>query len=219
MGFSRGPKIITDGLVLALDAGSKKSYPGSGTAYNDLSGNGNNGILANGPTFNPNGYLDFDGSNDYVELGFNPDLLNDDITQEAWVNTDVMANWHGIISNMPSWGTGFSLQIGPTQRIAAMVSGAYLTTSWTPSIGVWYHIVATHRSSDDLNVLYVNGVQENSFTRSITYSENAITRIGFFYTGGSLPFNGKMGAVKSYNRALTAQEVLQNYNATKSRFI
>ena len=68
---------------------------------------------------------------------------------------------------MISWGTGFSLQIGPIQNIAAMVSGEYLKTSWTPSIGVWYHIVATHRSSDNLNVLYVNGVQENTMVREI----------------------------------------------------
>ena len=215
-----GPDIVTDGLVLALDAANPKSYPGSGTTWKDLSGQGNNGTLTNGPTFNSenNGIIVFDGSNDYIQLGYKPNLLNNDITQEAWVNADVLSSWHGIISNMPSWGTGFSLQIGPNQRIAAMVSGAYLRTSWTPSTGVWYHIVSTHRSSDNLNVLYVNGVEENTLTRSITYSSNAITTIGLFYTGGSLPFSGKMFGVRSYNRALTSDEVLQNYNAVKSRF-
>ena len=62
-----GPRIVTDGLVLCLDAGNSKSYPGSGTAWNDLSRNGNNGTL-NGPTFNSadRGSIVFDGTNDYV---------------------------------------------------------------------------------------------------------------------------------------------------------
>jgi hypothetical protein len=121
---------------------------------------------------------------------------------------------------MPQWGTGFSLQIGTIQNIAAMISGVYLTTSWTPSLNVWYHIVATHRSSDNLNVLYVNGVQENTVTREISYVENAVTKVGLFYTYDppGLPFSGDINVVRSYNRALTASEVLQNYNALKSRF-
>jgi hypothetical protein len=211
--------IVTDGLVLNVDAGFTPSYPKNGTTWYDVGGS-NNGTLTNGPTFSTDGSgtISFDGTNDFIDIGYKIDLLNYDITQEAWVNTDAMVNWHGIISNMPSWGTGFSLQIGPIQKIAAMISGSYLTTSWTPLVGVWYHIVATHRSSDDLNVLYVNGVQENTVTRGISYVENAVTKIGFFYTSNSLPFDGKMGVVRSYNRALTASEVLQNYNAQKGRF-
>ena len=211
--------IVTNGLVLNVDASQKGSYPGSGTTWYDLAG-ANDGILTNNPTYNSSngGSIVFDGVDDYVDIGYKIGLLNSDITQEAWVNTDVMINWHGIISNMPSWGTGFSLQIGPVQKIAAMISGAYLTTSWTPLVGVWYHIVATHRSSDNLNVLYVNGVQENSVIREISYVENAVTRIGVFYTYNQLHFDGKIGVVRSYNRALSASEVLQNFNAQKSKF-
>jgi hypothetical protein len=220
--------IVTSGLVLNLDAGFSPSFatiPSNAnfstvTPWYDVSSGGNNGTLTNGPTYSTNGggTIVFDGTNDLVNIGYKINLLNNDITQEAWVNTDVMVNWHGIISNMISWGTGFSLQIGPIQNIAAMVSGEYLKTSWTPSIGVWYHIVATHRSSDNLNVLYVNGVQENTMVREISYVENAVTQIGVFYTYPSLYFDGKMGPVRSYNRALSATEVLQNYNAQKGRF-
>ena len=214
------PAIVTNGLVLNLDAGFTPSYPTTGTTWYDVSSGGNNGTLTNGPTYSTNGggTIVFDGTDDLVNIGYKINLLNNDITQEAWVNTDVMVHWHGIISNMISWGTGFSLQIGPIQNIAAMVSGEYLKTSWTPSIGVWYHIVATHRSSDNLNVLYVNGVQENTMVREISYVENAVTQIGVFYTYPSLYFDGKMGPVRSYNRALSATEVLQNYNAQKGRF-
>ena len=71
MGLAHSPRIVTDELVLALDAGNTKSYPGSGTTWTDLSGNGNDGTLLNSPTFNSanGGYLDFDGTNDYVNCG------------------------------------------------------------------------------------------------------------------------------------------------------
>ena len=218
--FGGAQPIVTDGLIFAVDAANYQSYPGSGTTWKDLSGNGNDGTLVNGPTFDSGngGSLVFDGSNDHVTLGYKENLVGNNITHEAWVNASYMSNWHGIISNMDSWGYGFSLQMGPTQNIAAMVSGYYLKTSWSPLINTWYHIVATHRDSDNLNVLYVNGVQESTLTRSILYETNPITTIGVFYTQNSLRFNGKMGTIKIYNRALTPQEISQNYNALKSRF-
>ena len=211
--------IVTDGLVFAMDPGNLVSFENGTTTTYSLTGS-IEGTNINGLGFNSSygGVFDFDGSDDRIQLGNQPTMVTSDITQEAWVNGDAFVNWHGIISNMSGWGTGFSLQIGITQNIAAMVSGDYLKTSWTPSTGVWYHIVATHRSSDNLNVLYVNGVQENTMTRAISYNTNAVTEIGVFYTGGSLPFNGKMGPLRTYNRALTAAEVAQNYNANINRF-
>lgn len=213
--------IPTDGLVLSLDAQNTNLYAVSTTTAYDISGNNINGTLTNGVQYvsDGDGSWRFDGVNDIITLGYQPLLNNTDITQEAWVNANSFVNgWHGIISNMPSWGTGFSLQIGTTQNIAAMVSGAYLKTSWTPSVNVWYHIVATHRSSDNFTALYVNGVLENTTTMAVSYSENAITTIGVFYTSGVLPFNGEIGSIKTYNRALTATEVTTIYNATKSRY-
>jgi len=70
MAFSYSPKIATDGLVLCLDAANNRSYPGSGTAWTDLSRGGNNGALTNGPTFNSanGGSIVFDGTNDYVQV-------------------------------------------------------------------------------------------------------------------------------------------------------
>jgi hypothetical protein len=211
--------IVTDGLVFAADAGNLVSYASGSTTTYSLTGS-ISGSLLNGTGYlnSDGGVWDLDGSDDRIALGYQPTMLTSDITQEAWVKADNMYNWSGIISNMPSWGTGFSLQIGPIQNIAAMVSGVYLKTSWAPKTDVWYHILATHRSSDDLNVLYVNGVQENSFIKSISYSANAVTEIGVFYTGGGLPLDGKIGLVRTYNRALTEAEALQNFNAQRSRF-
>jgi hypothetical protein len=115
---------VESNLVLELDASNPSSYSGSGSEWTDMSSYGNNGTLTNGVSFSTDngGILVFDGSDDYVNLGYKSSLLNFDITQEAWVNADSFTNWHGIISNMSSWGTGFSLQIGNIQNIAAMIS-------------------------------------------------------------------------------------------------
>jgi hypothetical protein len=85
MASSIAPNIVTDGLVMYLDAANTKSYPGSGTTWNDLSGNSNNGTLINGPTFNPNGGIDFDGTDDYINFG-NPTELNftGNMSHEVW---------------------------------------------------------------------------------------------------------------------------------------
>ena len=220
MALQHSPSIVTNGLVLCMDAANPRSYPGTGTVWNDASGNTNNGTLINGVGYNSAnlGTLVFDGVDDTVSLGYAESLISVDITHIAWVNATVFASWNGIISTMPSWGTGFSLQIGTTQRIAAMISGIYLTTSWAPLTDTWYCIAATHRALDDLCVLYVNGVQENSTTRAITYTANAVTTIGCFYTSPSLLFNGKISDVMTYNRALTAQEIQQNFNALRGRY-
>jgi hypothetical protein len=71
MGIGYNPKIVTNGLVLCLDAGNSKSYPGTGTTWTDLSGNGNNGTLTDGPTYSSSngGSIVFDGTNDYIDLG------------------------------------------------------------------------------------------------------------------------------------------------------
>lgn len=208
--------VIQNGLVLHLDARIFNTI--SGTSWYDFSGNNNVGTLSS-PTFSSSnqGYLDFNGSSDVVTLGYRPNLLPSTITQEAWVKADNFVNWHGIISNMPSWGTGFSLQIGVVENIAAMVSGAYLKTSWTPSTGTWYHIVATH-DENDLNILYVNGSQEASTTRAISYTANAVTTIGVFYTSPSLHLDGQIAQIRTYSRALSSAEVLHNYNVTKYRY-
>ena len=196
---------------------------GSGTTARDLSGRGNTGTLVNGPTWTTGrvgGALSFDGVNDHVDVGIRSGLTPPNITIEAWVRADRLDDWDGIISNMSAWGSGFSLQIGTVQRIAAMVSGHYLRTTWAPVTGVWYHIVATHDNATSLNILYVNGREEARVTRSIFYEANARTQIGVFYTSTpptipALLFNGIIDEVRIYNRALSAAEIMANFNATR----
>jgi len=105
-----GPKIITDGLVLSLDAANTKSYPGTGTVWKDLSGNGNNGTLVNGPTFNSgnNGSIVFDGVNDYASTTPVSNLtipqMEGDITYEYWIEP-TQATATGLIQSTS--GTSF----------------------------------------------------------------------------------------------------------------
>jgi hypothetical protein len=106
MAFNYSPKIVTDGLVLYLDAANPKSYPGTGTAWNDISRGGNNGTLVNGPTFDSTngGSIVFDGVNDYG-INNTPNLPTGNITATicAWVYivSGYTGTWQGIVG----WGT------------------------------------------------------------------------------------------------------------------
>lgn len=202
--------------------GSGNISDGQTGGLEDYSGGGNNGTASNtngaGMSFiggKVGSAIKLDGADDHVRCGTSPSLTPANISVIAWAKGDNFSSWHGIISNMTSWGTGFSLQMGPNQKIAAMVSGSYLTTSWAPQTGAWYHVVATHQASNNLNILYVNGKEENRNTQSISYEPGAKTYIGVFYTSPSLLFNGTIDEVMVYNRALSPYEVRAIYNATK----
>ncbi len=192
---------------------------GSGTNAYDASGNSHNGSLLNGPSSwqsicKAAGCFSFNsGSINIFNLGAIPSLTPSDITLSAWAKPSQIDSWDGIVSNMTSWGTGFSLQLGSAQKIAAMISGTYLSSITIPSAGIWYYIVATHNSSTNLNSLYVNGILEATSTQAVVYEANAKTYIGAFYTSPNLIFNGQIDDVRIYNRALSATEIQNLYNS------
>jgi hypothetical protein len=222
MGFSRGPKIVTDGLVLTLDAGSKKSYSGSGTTWKDLSGNGNNGTLVNGVGYSGSnlGSLSFDGVDDYVTVNnFN---VNNSITVEGWFNV-ITSSWAPIIGNWNSNGNGDSwlLTKNSSNKMSFYVrfnasTGDVINEIQETTNGVWQQYVGVF---NNFNLsLYKNGFLVNSkSTTTNTLHQNSLQiwlgRFSTFYFGGNI------GNCKVYNRALTAQEIQQNYNALKSRFL
>lgn len=232
--------IITQGLVLRLDAANPRSYepPYTSTTWRDISGNGNNGTLTNGPTFNSSngGSVVFDGVNDYInttQIQF--DRLNP-FTLSVWVNT-INANNNQIINNENSTYRGYQFAIsgdfGPgllgkfylflRNTVNTNFMGAYSTN--TVPTNTWTYLVATYNGSSLSSgiSLYLNGVKEvisstvgNNLT-STTIS-NETTWIGQRRPLTQGPFNGKISQVSIYNRALTAQEVSQNFNATRARF-
>jgi len=227
MGFYRGPHIVTDGLVLYLDAANTKSYPDSGTTWRDLSGNNNSGSLANGPTFSSDnrGSIVFDGSDDYVIttnllnpttnpnesvfVWFNPTAAGQIVSElgQATINT----GWHDSNIEVNSSGI-FSFSVWHGSLTNKVVSTA-------KSFNNWYHLGFTY--SGTTFTAYINGssIGTTTFTRETTTSlYYGLCSIDGTNMGTNAYGSGKMGNFMFYNRALSATEVLQNYNATKTRF-
>ena len=228
MGLAHSPRIVTDGLVLALDAGNTKSYPGSGTTWTDTVGS-NNGTLTNGPTFSSDngGSIVFDGSDhEYVLAAANPDLNwgTGDFTVEMWVNVSSSSTYGMLIStevnaqeteeNTFVINTNSSLQLSVTTYSTVLISASSATAI---SANTWTHIVVTRQGTT--LTLYIDKSSAATGTSSVNYVAGG-------YTIGALPrspsntnFTGKVSNVRVYKgKALTLAEIEQNYNATKGRF-
>ena len=236
MGASAGPDIIEDGLVLALDAADRNSYPGSGTTWTDLSGNGRNGTLVNGVGYNGSngGSLSFDGVNDYVNFTDKPEFTftGAKFSLEVffrYVNRTT-SNDNCIIGKRDYGFTQreynfYIYEPGSTPTLRFIIS-SNLTPNWTTvesstiQKNTWYHAVAT--SDAGVGRIYLNGVlnaTNNSMNSSTTNGTSPLT-IGNAFNGGSAIqyFNGSIPLARIYNRALTASEVQQNFNALRGRF-
>ena len=209
--------IVKDGLVLDLDAGKRESYNRTGTSWNDVSGNQNNGTLVNGPTFNSSngGSIVFDGVDDFVDFNV-AQSPNQPKSIELWVY-------------IPSLFIGQILSRGPSNyEIYTFIDGnlytywgsSFNTTINNPTITLnsWTHYVFTLSGTTEIN--YKNGVSlgERSLNSPPSFSNIGNLNIGRRSGGGQL-FTGKISSVKFYNRVLSASEVLQNYNATKGRYL
>ena len=161
MSFAHSPKIVTDGLVLSLDAGNTKSYPGAGTAWFDKSGYANNGTLVNGPTFNTGslGSIVFDGVDDYATSNVSSSIQENIGTCCCWVKTSTPGSgFRGIIVKQQGWGL-------------FVLDGVFATYDWgNPNIrstginiatGVWNYVAMsfTNISGTPSNnaSLYLNG--------------------------------------------------------------
>ena len=230
MSYANGPRIVTDGLVLDLDATNKKSYSGSGTSWNDISGNGGSAILTNGPTFNSQngGSFVFDDSDDYAR--FTRSDLNagsfaySSITCFLWFyqtgGTGDTSN--NLITVENSWelstgnlGNGYS-----SLSYASNPWAWYGTTNSVVTNNAWNMITFVHNAAGG-RYLYVNGTQV--FYRSDSGGLNAGSNYPYLtlmgrYGGTTNNAGGRLAKVQIYNRVFTTTEILQNYNALKGRF-
>jgi len=227
MAFHRGPKIITDGLVLYLDAANTKSYPQTGTVWKDLSGNGNDGTLVNGPTFDSgsNGSIVFDGVNDYGNT--NTDLQNISyLTLNVWLkfNTQLTRAWFGILTknNFNDFAFAVGGSSAPGRGVIYLINNlgqntGNLTTNDRIDDGNWHNLVTTF--DGDRVRIYTDGIQDKSTPLSGTLRSTVGQNVMISsYLGTAQFFQGNISQVQIYNRALTPGEIQQNYNATKSRF-
>ncbi len=223
MAGSVGPNIIEEGLVFYVDAANKESYPGSGTTWVDLSGNGGSLDLINGPLFDSGngGSFDFDGTNDFArETSWNgPSMtINGPLTISNWVNYD---SYGSTRSTLGLTNGSSALQVGYRNGVGSIWrwGGGVQLTYTVPSTGTWFNITATLNGSSNINA-YVNGQLDNSTTSANPNSTSlANILISSYSTGGSSErFNGKMSLIHLYNRVLSSTEITQNYNALKGRF-
>ena len=218
VGSTSNFEIVTDSLYLNLDAGDFSSR-GTST-WTDLSGNSRNGTVT-GATLGTNWYYDFDGSNDRMDFSA-ADIGGTNFTVEVWVNPDSSQVAYANIFDYDHTGSkGFTIQQAntTTNTYYFYTGGNYNNFTNIPA-GTWAHLLVS--ISGTSVVQYLNGVQDGTFTAS-SNSDTTGERITLasWRAGGSHSryWNGQYGQCRVYNKALTASEVLQNYNATKTNFI
>jgi len=244
MGCSSGPDVVEDGLVFCLDAGSKRSYPGTGTTWSDMIG-GNDGTLTNGPTFDSGngGSIVFDGANDNVvfsdkdEYSFGNGSLDSPFSIELYFNCDNVgsgASFKGFIGkDNISYREWALLIVSSTKKVRVFIksqgggSQQSIDTTSTLLNNTWYHVVATYDGIGGNNAytglkLYLNGAFESAtsvvgspYTAMSNTSANLT--VGNYY-GNTNYFNGNISVARLYNRALTADEIRRNYLSTKERY-
>jgi len=231
MAIGYNPRVVTDGLVLALDAGNAKSYPGSGTTWTDLSGNSNNGTLTNGPTYS-SGSIVFDGTDDYVSLGINPtgiDQVQVPLTICAWVKADTFGSYDPIwaadkLTTSAGLYSMLRVDSSSVRYYTSTSSGSFqASVGSTLSTGTWYFLVVVVSGSLSSPIIkhYTNGSLVSSSTgyaMSSTPLSNVEFRIGANERTTGERWDGNIPAVLWYNKALSASEVQQNFNALRGRF-
>jgi predicted outer membrane repeat protein len=235
MSGKSGPDIIESGLVLCLDAANKNSYRGSGTTWTDLSGNSNNGTLTNGPTFSAGnmGSILFDGTNDYVDTvntGTTFQFANVTFTVSLWIKTTSSTGGVIISKGATASTAGWLFQFDSSGTVSGTTKGSdgintyNRSSTATVNNNTWRNIVSVYTTNtttlgSNTTSIYIDGVLSNG-TGTLGGAVYATTtdtiQIGRRPTGAY--WSGSVSNIQIYNRALSATEILQNYNATKSRF-
>ena len=220
--------IVRDGLVLDLDAAKRDSYPGSGTVWRDIAGGVITGSLVGGPTFDPNsgGSIVFDGIDDYCTLGSSASSLiqgKTNITIGVFFKLDTLAVLRGLIGTL-NYACGSNLGLVASNTLLQFYND-YSNTCYSIELdgietGKWLYAVGTYDGATTRLYLVKNGIltqvsgttktgNTNTFSSTFRVMGNQYSQ---YFTKGQCPVSF------AYDRALNAQEVLQNYNALKGRF-
>ena len=225
MAYSMGPNIVKDGLVFYVDTANKESYPGSGTTVTDLMGL-RNGTL-NGNTFQTNngGVIDFDGIDDNITFGTpqSGDIMAsaNSFTNSIWLKrtgdtiySNVMVIWQQRRSNL---GYGYNGVVSTvTNKAYSYVGASALNGNDVIAQNVWHNFVFTIDGSNAAK-LYIDGELESQGSRSAESNVGSVLYIGRSSSGNYA--NMEVACASYYNRPLSPQEVTQNYNALKGRFV
>ena len=223
--------VVQSGLVLNLDAGVSSSYPGSGTTWTDLSGLGNTGTLVNGPTYSSanGGSIVFDGVNDYATIAtlanFN---FGSAISVFVW-HYNIGGDYRGVIANTYTTTTGFDIRYGRENYFGGTNNGTRLTVairspSGSPALGltiysqlnVWGNYGFVYNGSSLTS--YKNGTQFDTVSGSVNLQPTSNPVVIGRNLVSDEYLTGRLAQASIYNRALSASEIKQNFNATRSRF-
>ena len=226
-----GNNIQTEGLVFYVDAAYKKSYPGTGTnAFNLASGS----LTPTGSLINDTGFVGlltssftFDGTDDYIECS--NDSATDPQTNysiNAWVKLSSIGRQHSLLEKYDNTGSqgsyAFRINSGNKFQFYVIIgtSGALVESSSTLSAGIWYNLCSTQNFSTNTGIVYINGIQDNQSTSMNIgpATSNNPLKIGARGNDNNAKLQGNLACAHIYNRALSAADVLQNYQAQKGRF-
>ena len=232
MGFFRGPKIVTDGLIFTADAGSKRSYPGSGTDVTDIV-NTLSGTISGGVTFSSDngGTWALDGVDGQIDFGNPTELNNTQVTVTFWYNPTTIQNatHNGIINGVMSGGcfclfwintSDVSIQYKDDSGLSRAAGGVWTRSLAPTSISTtnqWYFIQITgDETSDEWRVGVNLDVSTSDFGSQYVSPDANQWLLG--RRGNSSYDHSKFANIQVYNRILTQSEIEQNYNTQKSRF-
>lgn len=222
------PVVVTANLQLYLNAADSASYPGSGTAWTDLSANGYVTTLVGAPTWNTT-YFTFDGTTEYVDT--NQSLASETFTVGAWFNTSA-SGINMILSKETTagWPWNYRIWLNSGQIVGDIAQSGGSNQSLSSPLstyasGAWYSVMFGRDTSD--LYLWVNGLQiattPNSLAGSITNAQELWVGRSAFTNGGASPtgsyqYTGDIGQIMVYDRLLSGSEVLQNFNATRATY-
>jgi hypothetical protein len=235
MAVSYNTSTVTNGLVLALDAANTKSYSGTGTNWNDLSGNNNTAILTNGPTYSStdSGSIVFDGSNDSAIVTYAAALTNQNFTISTWIYPltqtaaiITIADFHHAGSPFQGWVIQSEGAISDRKYYLAYYDGSAFQpvgnfgvgNGIQITIGAWQNLIYTKNGTSVIG--YLNGEQVFTATAgnaNVSYLDSRQLRIGNCVTINR-PFNGNISNIQVYSKALSSTEVTNNFNALRGRY-
>ena len=232
MAVNYGTSIVTSGLTMLVDAANPRSYPGTGTVWSDISGNGIAGTLVASPTYSANnrGYFTFNGTSQYCQLPLVSPLLlaGKNFSMDCWVYLTAYSQvFTGVYSSALFSNLGFQWTISGTATsfvglsISANSGAVSNTVQYAFALNTWYNCAMTYQTSGGVWIMYVNGMAAGSFAAVAgAWSETSAYSIGRYQLAGSeYYFPGYIANYKVYNNTiLTATQLSQNFNAYRGRY-
>jgi len=210
--------ITQQGLIMHLDASDVNSYPGSGTTWTDLSGNGNDGTLQNEVSFTAdfNGTMNFDGINDYISTPVDADLqVMPSTTWTGWIKPAGGSGWH-IVFGMEDGGWDRFLILENATTFALGHTGGRWSPGPNANYSSWQHVAVIYDSGTMR--FYLNGSEYTTLINEGSHSSLGTFTIGSNQNGGGNRYKGKIAQVSVYDRVLSAAEINFNFNLNKNKY-